>query len=352
MPDDSPPSYQTTMAQPALNITSPSGVTHPANSDPALANTGPVHRPSHNRADSDASSMSDISDASEAGLTPGLVDEEGRRSMDDEQRELPQGWVRCFDPKTEHHFYVDVATKRSTWLHPYDDPEYLRTLPDTHPAHPNSAEASAMRKRAEDEALMVEEMKAAKDKNPKGSSSLSPKDNAAGPSVERGANPDGTHPWDNAQTQHRNWLQKKKDQLIGTKEERQKAKEEKRKMKEEARKRRREQEEEYLRRRQELLKRQMNDPNIRAYYASDPFGYAAPAGPYSRSGGLYSNPYGYGYSGGYGRRYGYNSYGGYGGYGGYGYGGGLGGGGLLLGGGAGLLGGLLIGDALAGGGGF
>jgi hypothetical protein len=71
--------------------------------------------------------------------------EDGRRSMDDEQRELPQGWVRCFDAKQEHHFYVDTATKRSTWVHPYDDPEYLQSLPDTHPANPNSAEAAAIR---------------------------------------------------------------------------------------------------------------------------------------------------------------------------------------------------------------
>lgn len=59
-------------------------------------------------------------------------------------------------------------------------------------------------------------------------------------------------------------------------------------------------------RRKELIERQMNDPNIckspisilrpgltvpARYYASDPYAYAPPAGPYSRAG---LSPYGYG----------------------------------------------------------
>lgn len=259
--------------------------------------------------------------------------------MDDERRELPEGWVRCWDPKNEHHFYVDTATKRSTWLHPYDDPEFLRTLPEHHPAHPNSAEATAMRKRGEDEALLVQKARSHSSSQPGPSSP--PKGAGAG-----ATNPDGSHAWPQHE-EHRNWIQRKKDKLIGTKEERAKAKEDRRKAKAEALRKRREMEEQYLKRRQELMRQQLNDPNIRNYYASDPFMYSAPAGPYSRAGGLYASPYGYGYPGGYGRRYGY----GYGSPYGYGYGpGGLGmGGGLMLGGGAGLLGGMLLGDALAGG---
>lgn len=59
-----------------------------------------------------------------------------------------------------HQFYVDTKTKRSIWVHPYDDPEYLRSLPDTHPAHPDSEPARAVRKHSEDELLRAEKAKA------------------------------------------------------------------------------------------------------------------------------------------------------------------------------------------------
>lgn len=54
-----------------------------------------------------------------------------RRSMEDEQRPLPSGWVRTYDPSTEHQFYVDTSKDppRSIWVHPHDDDEYLATLP-------------------------------------------------------------------------------------------------------------------------------------------------------------------------------------------------------------------------------
>ncbi|GAB7366183.1 hypothetical protein MBLNU230_g7743t1 [Neophaeotheca triangularis] len=53
-----------------------------------------------------------------------------RRSMEDEARPLPDGWVRTFDPETEHQFFVDTTKDppRSIWTHPYDDEEYLNTL--------------------------------------------------------------------------------------------------------------------------------------------------------------------------------------------------------------------------------
>ena len=55
---------------------------------------------------------------------------EHRRSMEDEQRPLPEGWVRTFDAATEHQFFVDTTKDppRSIWTHPYDDDEYLSTL--------------------------------------------------------------------------------------------------------------------------------------------------------------------------------------------------------------------------------
>ena len=53
-----------------------------------------------------------------------------RRSMEDEARDLPPGWVRQYDTKEHHQFFVDTRAKppRSIWHHPYDDEEYLATL--------------------------------------------------------------------------------------------------------------------------------------------------------------------------------------------------------------------------------
>ncbi|KXL46862.1 hypothetical protein M433DRAFT_153283 [Acidomyces richmondensis BFW] len=55
---------------------------------------------------------------------------EHRRSMEDERRPLPKGWVRTFDPQSHHQFFVDTTADppRSIWTHPYDDEEYLRSL--------------------------------------------------------------------------------------------------------------------------------------------------------------------------------------------------------------------------------
>ena len=51
--------------------------------------------------------------------------------MEDEGRPLPEGWVRTFDPVEQHQFFVDITKDppRSIWVHPYDDDEYLRSLP-------------------------------------------------------------------------------------------------------------------------------------------------------------------------------------------------------------------------------
>ena len=53
-----------------------------------------------------------------------------RRSMEDELRELPPGWVRSFDPESSHQYFVDTRADppRSIWVHPYDDEQYLSTL--------------------------------------------------------------------------------------------------------------------------------------------------------------------------------------------------------------------------------
>lgn len=55
-----------------------------------------------------------------------------RRSMEDEGRPLPEGWVRSYDPENDHQFYVDTTRDppRSIWQHPYDDDTYLSSLPE------------------------------------------------------------------------------------------------------------------------------------------------------------------------------------------------------------------------------
>lgn len=47
-------------------------------------------------------------------------------------RPLPKGWIRQFDPSTQHNFFVDTLANppRSIWVHPYDDPQFQREHPD------------------------------------------------------------------------------------------------------------------------------------------------------------------------------------------------------------------------------
>ncbi|KAG8905435.1 hypothetical protein FRB99_008981 [Tulasnella sp. 403] len=57
------------------------------------------------------------------------IDDATRRSMEHEERPLPDGWVRQFDPVSQHHFYVDTKANppRSIWDHPLEDPTYLKS---------------------------------------------------------------------------------------------------------------------------------------------------------------------------------------------------------------------------------
>lgn len=56
---------------------------------------------------------------------------QSRRSMEDEARDLPEGWIRQLDTKTHHQFFVDTKSDppRSIWHHPYDDEQYMTSLP-------------------------------------------------------------------------------------------------------------------------------------------------------------------------------------------------------------------------------
>ncbi|KAM0813919.1 hypothetical protein AB5N19_13918 [Seiridium cardinale] len=78
--------------------------------------------PSYEQATSSAS----FSRRERNGITP-----EARRSIEDESRPLPNGWVRSFDPQSQHQFFVDtkVDPPRAVWHHPYDDDDYMNSLP-------------------------------------------------------------------------------------------------------------------------------------------------------------------------------------------------------------------------------
>ena len=131
------------------------------------------------------------------------------------------GWPLIFGPlrpRSNHQFYVEIKTERSTWLHPYDDPEYLASLPDTHPANPNSEQAHQAR--AQHEAIT----KAAQQKKA-GSSSGGRQDvHAAAQAAMAGGRSQG-----NQSAEERSFGGKLKDKILGsTKEERRKAKAEQR----------------------------------------------------------------------------------------------------------------------------
>ena len=72
-----------------------------------------------------SSSASASNAAARNGIPPHI-----RRSMEDEARSLPEGWVRQYDETSHHQFFVDTKADppRSTWHHPYDDEQYLSFL--------------------------------------------------------------------------------------------------------------------------------------------------------------------------------------------------------------------------------
>lgn len=259
-------------------------------------------------------------------------------------RPLPKGWVRTFDPQNEHQFFVDTTKDppRSTWVHPYDDDEYLSTL------------TSEERERIEEEhnhpPTKEHAIYAASDEDddhydPKSSSSAS---GELPPRPDKGKG------------KERSFGRKFKDKLTGMtheqrEEERRKRAEQERKLYEQHQKFRSAMAEAQRTGQPQFVGKDKNGKDVYVEPPappSDPYGYgnggygvnpyrggiySTPDARYIRPPNPYSRPVGYGYPGGYG----------YGGYGGRGYGGaGLP---IGLGIGGGLLGGLLIGDALGGG---
>ena len=250
--------------------------------------------------------------------------------MEDELRPLPPGWVRTFDAQHEHQFFVDTTKDppRSTWVHPYDDDEFLSTL------------SSAERERIEEESMnrghpptKADVMAAHTDEEDDPTSPISAPGELP-PRPDKGKGKD------------RSFGRKFKDKLTGMtheqrEEERRKRAEQERKIYEQHQKFRRAMVEAQQTGQPQFVGQDRDGKDV---YVEPP---APPASPYGYGGGYgvnpyrggvystpnaryirppnpYSRPVGYGYGGGYGMP-------------------------LGLGIGGGLLGGLLIGDALGGG---
>ncbi|KAK4200894.1 hypothetical protein QBC40DRAFT_172830 [Triangularia verruculosa] len=87
-----------------------------------------LQSPSSTRDEIDSTTTSNTSSTTRLlhGIPP-----QARRSMEDELRPVPSGWVREFDPDTQHQFFVDTnynPRPRSIWHHPHDDPGFLSSL--------------------------------------------------------------------------------------------------------------------------------------------------------------------------------------------------------------------------------
>ncbi|CAG8977436.1 hypothetical protein HYALB_00007768 [Hymenoscyphus albidus] len=98
--------------------------THPSEPPPPYALN--ASQPPHGQSSSqDTSHLQVPSERMRNGIPPSA-----RRSMEDEARSLPAGWIRQFDAETRHQFFIDTTATppRSIWHHPYDDEEYLSTL--------------------------------------------------------------------------------------------------------------------------------------------------------------------------------------------------------------------------------
>jgi len=248
--------------------------------------------------------------------------------------QLPDGWIQEFDPNNNHPFWVDTKADppRSTWVHPYEDEQFLREHPDIRD------KIAALRAKG----AGIDDRPPPYSPRRHSFSGVSSNHLSAGPSGANAADRNATShpptPTPGSAAKHRGFFGKMKDKAIGTKEEREAARKEEQRMMEQMAQRRRQQRAAY-------------QPTYGA-----PVGSPGPGRYTSRYGGSGFGSSGLGYGGrgygglGYGGLGG-GSYGGYGrsSYGGLGGGGGFGGGGIglpLLG---GLAGGLLLGDVLDGG---
>lgn len=171
---------------------------------------------------------------SDTGADPfeGLSPEE-QREFADEYRDLPEGWVKCWDPKyaiisfevntradsrNKHHFYVEEKTERAIWVHPYDDPDYIKSLPDTHPANPESQAARERREEIERAAERAKRVQA------RGGNMSDTDTDEEGPGMSSRA-----AMMQKSEHEDKSWLQRQKDKLADHKEKRAQRKAEERK---------------------------------------------------------------------------------------------------------------------------
>lgn len=260
-----------------------------------------------------------------------------RRSMEDERRPLPKGWVRTFDAETQHQFFVDTTADppRSIWTHPYDDEQYLRTL------------SSEERERVEQESLGRGHPPSKADIMAEHTDEEDDHGHHAGGASSSGSHTAELPPRPDADKGKKpGFGRKMKDKLTGStheervKEREQRAAEEQRAYEQHLKVRKAMAEAERTGKPQ-LLGKDRNGKDIyiepssaQGYggyggggYGYSPYGsgiYSTPNARYVRPQGAYGRPYGSGYGGGYGMP-------------------------LALGAGGGLMGGLLLGDMLGGG---
>jgi len=124
----------------------------------------------------------------------------------------------CIDDRNKHHFYVEEKTERAIWTHPYDDPDYIRSLPDTHPANPESQAARERREeieRTEERARRVQA---------RGGNMSDTDTDEEGPGMSTRA-----AMLQNADDSDKSWFQRQKDKLSDHKEKRAQRKAEERK---------------------------------------------------------------------------------------------------------------------------
>ncbi|KAI0036618.1 hypothetical protein K488DRAFT_81863 [Vararia minispora EC-137] len=201
---------------------------------------------------------------------------------------LPFGWIKEYDPATQHNFYVDTKANppRSIWTHPYEDPQYLDEHPDV-----REKVGSMMRQLETDR--VREELNNPSPPMPARRNSFSGRDNddmRSGPTQGSAAVVDATR-----SAKKRGFFGKMKDKAIGTKEEREAYKREMARVEME---RRRQREEALRAQRAEYQKRQQEYARQQAQWAQQHPQYYPQAGPSQGYGYQYGPPagvpYGYG----------------------------------------------------------
>lgn len=121
--------------------------------------------------------------------------------------------------RNKHSFYVEEKTERAIWTHPYDDPDYLQSLPDTHPANPNSEAAQERREQIRKASLPPRE------RGDHGESDLSATDeDESGPGMSSRA-----AMRNEADENDKGWFQRQKDKISDKREKRAERKAEERK---------------------------------------------------------------------------------------------------------------------------